>query len=82
MINRIAKSATLGIAAALVFGFAGSASAQQRGPAQEITNIKDNIYQFRNRFHNAAFAVTPEGVILVDSIITRFSAETQWTLGS
>lgn len=68
MIGRISKSVTLGIAAAVVIGFAGSAIAQQRGPAQEITNIKDNIYQFRNRFHNSVFAVTPEGVILVDSI--------------
>lgn len=68
MINRITKSVTLGIAAVVVFGFAGTASAQGQGPAQEITNIKDNIYQFRNRFHNAAFAVTPDGVILVDSI--------------
>jgi len=68
MIGRISKSVTLGISAAVVIGFAGSAIAQQRGPAQEITNIKDNIYQFRNRFHNAVFAVTPDGVILVDSI--------------
>lgn len=68
MIGWITKSVTLGITAALVFGFAASTSAQQRGPAQEITNIKDNIYQFRNRFHNAVFAVTPDGVILVDSI--------------
>ena len=68
MIGWITKSVTLGITAALVFGFAASTSAQQRGPAQEITKIKDNIYQFRNRFHNAVFAVTPDGVILVDSI--------------
>ncbi len=93
MINRITKSVTLGISAALVFGFAGSADAQQ-GPAQEITNIKDNIYQFRNRFHNAAFAVTPEGVILVDSINkeaaewlkaelkSRFNAEVKYLIFS
>ena len=68
MTGRISESVMLGIAAAVVIGFAGSAAAQQRGPAREITNIKDNIYQFRNRFHNAVFAVTPEGVILVDSI--------------
>ena len=68
MINGITKSVTLGVAAIVVFGFAGSASAQGRGPAQEITNIKGNIYQFRNNFHNAVFAVTPDGVILVDSI--------------
>ncbi len=68
MIGTITRSVTLGIAALLAFGFTAPASAQGRGPAQEITKIKDNIYQFRNRFHNAVFAVTPEGVILVDSI--------------
>ena len=68
MIGRVGKSVALSVAAVMAFGLAGPAGAQQRGPAQEITKVKDNIYQFRNRFHNAVFAVTPEGVILADSI--------------
>ncbi len=47
---------------------AGPGTAQQQGPAQEITNTKDNIYQYRNRRNNAAFAVTPDGVFLIDPI--------------
>ena len=68
MIKLIGMGVTLALAAIVLFGAAGPAMAQQQGPAQEITNIKDNIYQYRNRFHNAAFAVTPDGVILIDPI--------------
>ena len=68
VIKKIGMGVTLALAAVVLFGAAGPATAQQQGPAQEITNIKDNIYQYRNRSHNAAFAVTPDGVILIDPI--------------
>ena len=94
MIGRIGKSLALSIAVVMAFGLAGPAGAQQRGPAQEITKVKDNIYQFRNRFHNAVFAVTPDGVILADSINkaaaewlkaelkSRFNAEVKYLIYS
>ena len=67
MIQKFLSAVTFGAAALVMLGLAGPAAAQDRAQ-QEITNIKDNIYQFRNRFHNAVFAVTPDGVILLDSI--------------
>ena len=94
MIKTFAMGVTLVLATAVLFDAAGPATAQQRGPAQEITNIKDNIYQFRNRFHNAVFAVTPDGVILLDPINrgaaewlkaelkTRFNAEVKYLVYS
>lgn len=35
---------------------------------REITQIKDNLYRFRNNFHYSVFAVTPQGIIATDPI--------------
>lgn len=37
-------------------------------PVREITQIKDNVYRFRNNFHYSVFAVTPAGIIATDPI--------------
>lgn len=37
-------------------------------PVREITQIKDNVYRFRNNFHFSVFAVTPAGIIATDPI--------------
>jgi glyoxylase-like metal-dependent hydrolase (beta-lactamase superfamily II) len=37
-------------------------------PIREITQIKDNVYRFRNNFHFSVFAVTPVGIIATDPI--------------
>lgn len=42
------------------------APAQQ--PVREITQIKGNVYRFRNNFHYSVFAVTPAGIIATDPI--------------
>jgi hypothetical protein len=43
MIKTFAMGVTLALAAVVLFGADGPATAQQRGPAEEIANIKDNI---------------------------------------
>jgi len=40
----------------------------QKAPVREITQIKDNVYRFRNNFHFSVFAVTPAGIIATDPI--------------
>lgn len=37
-------------------------------PIREISQIRDNVYRFRNNFHFTVFAVTPAGVIATDPI--------------
>lgn len=44
------------------------ASAQQAKPDREITKLADEVYLFRNRFHQAIFIITSQGVILTDPI--------------
>lgn len=45
-----------------------AASAQDSNGAREITQVKDNLYLFRNNTHLAAFLVTSEGIIATDPI--------------
>jgi glyoxylase-like metal-dependent hydrolase (beta-lactamase superfamily II) len=40
----------------------------QQAPVREITQIKGNLYRFRNNFHYSVFAVTPAGIIATDPI--------------
>jgi len=40
----------------------------QTQPVREITQIKDNVWRFRNNFHYSVFAVTPAGIIATDPI--------------
>jgi glyoxylase-like metal-dependent hydrolase (beta-lactamase superfamily II) len=40
----------------------------QAAPVREITQIRGNLYRFRNNFHYSVFAVTPAGVIATDPI--------------
>jgi len=44
------------------------ALAQAQAPVREITQIKGNVYRFRNNFHYSVFAVTPAGIIATDPI--------------
>jgi glyoxylase-like metal-dependent hydrolase (beta-lactamase superfamily II) len=41
---------------------------QAQAPIREITQIKGNVYRFRNNFHYSVFAVTPAGIIATDPI--------------
>ena len=40
----------------------------QQAPVREITQIKGNLYRFRNNFHYSVFVVTPAGIIATDPI--------------
>lgn len=40
----------------------------EKAPVREITQIKDNVYRFRNNFHFSVFAVTPAGIVATDPI--------------
>jgi glyoxylase-like metal-dependent hydrolase (beta-lactamase superfamily II) len=44
------------------------ASAQQPRPADEVTNLAEDVYLFRHQSHQAIFIVTPDGVIVTDPI--------------
>jgi glyoxylase-like metal-dependent hydrolase (beta-lactamase superfamily II) len=56
----------VGLAAAAVRGFGGTAHAQ--APPFETKKIADNVYAFRYQFHQSMFVVTPDGVIATDPI--------------
>jgi hypothetical protein len=55
------------IAVALLAVFSAAVSAQQQ-PAREITQIKGDLYHFRNAGHFSVFLVTPAGIIATDPI--------------
>ena len=67
MIGRVTKTLALGIAALGVAGALATATAQQGPETREIIQIKDNVYHYRSGLYNMVFAVTPDGVILVDT---------------
>lgn len=47
--------------------------AQPQGPTRSITNIKGDLYRAQNNNHFTVFLVTPEGIILSDTINREFS---------
>jgi glyoxylase-like metal-dependent hydrolase (beta-lactamase superfamily II) len=53
---------------ALLLALPALALAQAQAPVREITQIKGNVYRFRNAFHYSVFAVTPAGIIATDPI--------------
>jgi len=53
---------------ALSLALPALALAQAQAPVREITQIKGNVYRFRNNFHYSVFAVTPAGIIATDPI--------------
>ena len=57
----------------LILCFICSITAQQRGPARDIVNVKGDIYRARNNNYYSLFMVTPEGIILADPINTAFA---------
>ena len=94
MIGRVTKTLALGIAALGVAGALATATAQQGPETREIIQIKDNVYHYRSGLYNMVFAVTPDGVILVDThnaeaaewlkaeLKSRFSAEVKYLIYS
>lgn len=42
--------------------------AQSAAPQREITQIRGDVYNFRNIGHNAVFMVTKAGIVLIDTI--------------
>ena len=66
------KLQTLILAGAALFATAISATstswAQSAAPQREITQIKGDVYNFRNMGHNAVFMVTKAGIVLIDTI--------------
>ena len=55
------------VAACLLMQGAG-AFAQPSKPDNEITELADDVYLFRHRFHQSMFITTPKGVIVTDPI--------------
>ena len=53
---------------ALTLALPAIALAQAQPPVREITQIKGNVYRYRNNFHYSVFAVTPAGIIATDPI--------------
>ncbi len=53
---------------ALFFLIGGGAAIGQQRPEREIKKIAGDLYQFRNKFHNSVFLVTPAGIIAADPI--------------
>jgi glyoxylase-like metal-dependent hydrolase (beta-lactamase superfamily II) len=94
MISTVSKTLAIGIAALGVAGALGTANAQQGPETREIIQVKDNVYHYRSGFYNMVFAVTPEGVILVDThnveaaewlkaeLKSRFNAEVKYLIYS
>ena len=84
----------LGIAALSVAGALAMANAQQGPETREIIQVKDNVYHYRSGLYNMVFAVTPDGVILVDThnaeaaewlkseLKSRFNAEVKYLIYS
>jgi len=69
VINNMRK--LTGYSASLMVGlllFGAAAAWAQRGPANEITKLSGDLYQFRNRFHFSVFLVTPAGIVATDPI--------------
>jgi glyoxylase-like metal-dependent hydrolase (beta-lactamase superfamily II) len=62
------KVQTVILAAAALLASATSVLAQGAAPQREITQIKGDVYNFRNMGHNAVFMVTPAGIVLIDTI--------------
>lgn len=60
-----------------VFGIAVATQAQAQ-PTRSIEQITDNLYKAQNDNHFTVFLVTPEGIILSDTINRDFS---EWLLG-
>jgi glyoxylase-like metal-dependent hydrolase (beta-lactamase superfamily II) len=60
-------------AALFLVGLTMSITAQQRGQAREIVNVKGDIYRARNNNYFSLFMVTPEGIILADPINAAFA---------
>ena len=97
MISTVSKTLAIvfgalgGIAA---LGALGTANAQQGPEKREIIQIKDNVYHYRSGLYNMVFAVTPDGVILVDThnpeaaewlkakLKSRFNAEVKFLIYS
>ena len=50
-----------------------AAEPQQQGPIREINNVTGDLYRARNNGHFTVFLVTPEGIILSDTISREFS---------
>jgi glyoxylase-like metal-dependent hydrolase (beta-lactamase superfamily II) len=57
----------------LILSFVCLITAQQRGPAREIVNVKGDIYRARNNNYYSLFMVTPDGIILADPINAAFA---------
>ena len=55
------------VAACLLMQSAG-AFAQPSKPDNEITELAEDVYLFRHRFHQSIFITTPKGVIVTDPI--------------
>ncbi|MGQ0696144.1 MAG: MBL fold metallo-hydrolase [Nitrospiraceae bacterium] len=55
------------VVACLLMQSAG-AFAQPSNPDNEITQLADDVYLFRHRFHQSIFITTPKGVIVTDPI--------------
>ena len=55
------------ITAALLVTSSPAISAQQQ-PPREVTQIKGDLYRFRNAGHFSVFLVTPAGIIATDPI--------------
>ena len=54
--------------AAVLAATATTVLAQGAAPQREITQIKGDVYNFRNIGHNAVFMVTKAGIVLIDTI--------------
>jgi len=66
---------TLTLAAAALIAATATVHAQgASAPQREITQIKGDVYNFRNMGHNAVFMVTPAGIVLIDTIDAAASA--------
>jgi len=46
---------------------------QQQGPTRSITNVTGDLYRAQNNNHFTVFLVTPEGIILSDTINREFA---------
>ena len=55
----------------LLLALSPAVSAQPPRPDHEITKLADDVYLFRHQFHQAIFIITPEGVIVIDPMVSE-----------
>ncbi len=53
---------------ALFFLISGGAAIGRERPERESNKIAGDLYQFRDKFHNTIFFVTPAGIVATDPI--------------